>query len=122
MKDFRDAQEIEYFPLSPSPGEATEAGADVRDHEPRRLPDGWREISTGSPGARLYCVAPPYEGGAPHWEAEMTLNGRVRRRRCASEIHAHWWLAVLDESGEILPAPDAEELNESLRASFSHAK
>ena len=92
--------------------ESDEGGRDIGGLD---LPEGWREIPTGLPGARLYAVV-PHQGGETHWQAEMTLNGAMQRRRCASELYARWWLAALHEPHFASGTIDSEELNEPLHA------
>jgi hypothetical protein len=48
----------------------------------------------------------------------MALNGVVRRRQFASEPHARWWLAALDEPRQAPSVSDWEELNEPWSADF----
>ena len=51
------------------------------------LPEGWRRLSTGLRGSRLYCVTRP-GGTMTYWEAEMSLDSGRVQRRFASELHA----------------------------------
>lgn len=114
MKDYRTAPSIDPFPSAVSSGQGRERSEGGPDDD-RHLPDGWRELPTGLRDARLFHVAPPH-GGDGHWLAELTLNGQMQRRRFASELHARWWIAVVDEPGG---APDPSgwlELNEPFRA------
>jgi len=62
---------------------------------------GWHRLPVRLRGAKVYRVTPP--GGGEYWHAEMTLNGTVQCRRCASEPYALWWIAALEE------APSAPE-------------
>lgn len=97
MKNHREGRNLESFP----PTVSAENGQEP-DNEPENsgrrahLPAGWRELRTGVRGARLYRVT-SLDGSEIHWQAEMALNGTVQRRRCASELHARWWLAALHE-------------------------
>ena len=97
--------------------EPADGDRDNRDHS---LPEGWRQFPTGRRGARLYRVTPP--GGEARWQAEMTLNGMVQRRRFASELHARWWLSALDEPHLSSGVPDWEELSAAWRAEFVHGE
>jgi hypothetical protein len=91
-----------------------------RDHEDHGLPEGWRQFPSGRRGARLYRVTP--KGGEACWQAEMTLNGVVQRRRLASELHARWWLSALNEPRLSPGVSDWEELNTAWRAGFVHGE
>ena len=116
MKIYREGQSTNPFPSDASPGEGEESGADIRDCRHQGLPEGWRRVPTGLRGARLYRVA--INGSESHWQAEMALNGVERRRRFASELHARWWLAALDEPRLAASVSDWEELNEPWNADF----
>ena len=92
-----------------------------RDKLNSNLPAGWRRFSTGLRDTRLYHISLP-NGTDAHWQAEMIINFKVRRRRFASQIHARWWLAALDEPFSTPRMPDAEELNEPWRARSFRSK
>jgi len=121
MKNYRETQNIESFPPTPPPVDEPESNDRFRSDGRRCLPEGWRQLPTGLRGARLFRIV-PLEGGDAHWQAEMTLNGEVQHRRCVSELHARWWLAVLSEPRFTPSIFDGEELNAPLRASFARGE
>jgi len=116
MKIYREGQSTNPFPSDASAGAGSEPGDESRDDGRRSLPEGWRRLPTGLRGARLYRVA--IDGSESYWQAEMALNGVVRRRRFANELHARWWLAALDEPRQAPSVSDWEELNEPWSADF----
>jgi hypothetical protein len=116
MKIYREGQSTNPFPSDASAGSGSEPGDESRDDGRRSLPEGWRRLPTGLRGARLYRVA--IDGSESYWQAEMALNGVVRRRRFANELHARWWLAALDEPRQAPSVSDWEELNEPWSADF----
>jgi hypothetical protein len=80
------------------------------------LPTGWKRLTTGLRGSRLYHVVQP-EGGGEYWEGEMPLdNGRVCRR-FASELQARAWLHLAAAPRFTVPSFDMDEVHESLRVS-----
>ena len=116
MKIHREGQSTNPFPSDASPGDGEESGADIRDNGHPGLPEGWRRLPTGLRGARLYRIVA--HGGETYWQAEMALNGMAQRRRFASELHARWWLAALDEPRLAPSISDWEELNAPWSADF----
>jgi len=120
MKSGGKAQSTTPIPFPVSAGDVRKSGDKSPENESHRLAEGWRRLSTGLRGTRLYRVVPP-KGGDAHWQAEMTLNGEVQHRRFASELHARWWLAVLNESLFTPSMLDWEELNAPARAGFARS-
>jgi hypothetical protein len=117
MKIFREGQSTNPFPSDAPSGAGQEPNAGSQEkNEGHGLPEGWRRLPTGLHGARLYRVAT--DGGGAYWQAEMVLNGVAQRRCFASELHARWWLAALDEPRLAPSVSDWEELNEPMRAGF----
>jgi len=116
MKFYREGQSTNPFPSDASPGDGEESGADFRDSGHQGLPEGWRRLPTGLRGARLYRIVA--HGGEAYWQAEMALNGVAQSRCFASELHARWWIAALDEPRLAPNISDWEELNEPMRAGF----
>ena len=80
------------------------------------LPAGWRRLTTGLRGVRLYAVAPSLGSGA-YWFAEVIRDGAQMSRRFASEIHARAWVLELVAPDRTASSLDWEELNHPLRAS-----
>jgi len=117
MKNHRAAQSTEPFPATAPLAGEPEPGKVLRAGERNGLPEGWQELSTALPGSKLYRIA-PRAGADAEWQAEMTVNRRVLRRRCATELRARAWLAIWDKPTFALRELDTEELNGSLRASF----
>ena len=120
MKNYREGQSTNPFPSEAPSGAGQESDDGFRDSGRPSLPDGWRRLPTGLRGARLYRIA--IDGGDAHWQAEMTLNGEVQRRRFASELHARWWLAASNEPRSASSVFDGEELNAPWRADFVRGK
>ena len=78
------------------------------------LPNGWKRLTTGLRGSRLYHVVQP-EGGGEYWEGEMPLdNGRVCRR-FASELQARAWLHLAAAPRFTVASFEMDEVRESLR-------
>ena len=120
MKIYREGQSTNPFPSDAPSGGGQEPDAGSRENGCHGLPEGWRRVSTGLHGARLYRIAT--EGGETLWQAEMALNGEVQRRCFASELHARWWLAALKEPRPAPSVSDWEELNEPMRAGFGRGE
>jgi len=120
MKIYREGQSTNPFPSDAPSGGGQEPDAGSRENECRCLPEGWRRVSTGLRGARLYRIAT--DGGETLWQAEMALSGKVQRRCFASELHARWWLAALKEPRPAPSVSDWEELNEPMRAGFGRGE
>jgi hypothetical protein len=116
MKIHRERQSTNPFPSDAPSGDAQESDDGFRDSGHQGLPEGWRRLPTGLRGARLYRIA--IHGGEAHWQAEMTLNGEMQRRSFASELHARWWLAALEEPRLAPSVSDWEELNAPWSADF----
>lgn len=77
--------------------------------------DDCREIPIQTEGARLFNITPA-AGVTAYWRAELILNGREHVRRFASEAHARWWLAALEEPRAVPSIYDYEERASSLRS------
>lgn len=69
---------------------------------------------TGLPGTWLYRVYLPGRALA-YWEATMDLDGKVLRRRFASEMHARAWLTITTEPRQSTPPLDLEEFHGPIR-------
>jgi len=78
------------------------------------LPEGWRRLSTGLRGVRLYRVT-PVTGGGDYWVAAMTLDGKELERRFASELHARAWLTVRADPRSPVTAVDLEQVHGPFR-------
>ena len=108
MKIYRAGQSTDPFPLSMPSDDRQKSPDQTDDNQSRQLPEGWVQLPTGLRGARLYRFLSP-GGGDPYWQAEMTLNGQVQCRRCASELYARWWLSALNEPHDDPRMPEWEE-------------
>jgi len=113
MNTFRDEQSIEPFPFA-LPVEEETVPPDGPARGRAALPAGWHRLPLRLRGARVYRVTPPGGGGA-YWHAEMTLNGAVQSRRCASELYALWWIAALKEPPSASATFEMLELDAPLR-------
>ena len=103
MNSYREEPSLEPFPSTPPP--------DDRPQPSSARPPGWRLLRVRFRGARVYRVTPS-TGGETYWHAEMTLNGEVQSRRCASELYALWWIAASKESSsapQFLIMPELDE-------------
>jgi hypothetical protein len=116
MKTYREASSNPSFNLnsdstfeSSAPSDGTRRPAAPAIHP---LPTGWRKLSTGLRGARLYLITLP-DGGA-YWQVEVMCNGAQLSRRFASELHARAWLIELVLPGLTPASFDREEMNEPL--------
>jgi hypothetical protein len=94
-----------------SSDDGQEADQIAQDDGWGRLPEGWEQLPTGLPAARLYRIAPP-DGSVAEWQAEMTLDGEVRSQRCTSKLRARAWLAVSGKPRFTLVFFDQEELHQ----------
>jgi hypothetical protein len=119
MTTFRDEQSVEPFPFAmPVEEETASPAGPVRGRAV--LPAGWHRLPIRLRGARVYRVTPP-GGGSTYWHAEMTLNGAVQCRRCASELYALWWIAALKEPPSVPEIFEMVELDTPLRGgNFRH--
>lgn len=115
MKNLPGRNSQKPFPF----GEASEAserpGATSGRDSRSPLPDGWRRLSLGVRGSRLYHVMRP-DGTAPYWEGEMPLNGGRVCRRFASELQARAWLHLAAQPRFTLGVDELDEVHESDRA------
>ena len=118
MQIYHEGRSTTSIPFAAAADEVRETHNEVREERGRSLPEGWQKLSTGLKGARLYRVTPSGSNDV-HWQAEMTLNGKVQRRRCASELYARWWLSGADDCHDTPNIFDGEERNERLRAGFA---
>jgi hypothetical protein len=116
MKRRRAASGANPLPATACWGEEPEMG-DFRAGTSSGLPAGWQELTTAVSGAKLYRIAPE-NGGDAHWQVEITVDQKVSRRRCATELMARAWLAGWHEPACALRVLDAEDRNRGLRASF----
>ena len=124
MASFRETSSSSPIGFTTSASPFTEAtstnGRQMADPKPAQdrkdfLPNGWRRLTTGLRGVRLYAVAPPL-GGTRYWFAEVIRDGAQLSRRFASEIHARAWLIELVTPNRTASSFDWEELNKPFRA------
>ncbi len=102
MSSFQEASNHPFFGSSSSvpPFEEAPTSAGLHHLAPHSarfgqqgLRAGWRRLSTGLRGARLYAVTRP--GGGVYWFAEVGRDGVQLNRRFASELQARAWLISL---------------------------
>jgi hypothetical protein len=112
MNTYREGHSNDPFPSAEVVGDPP----DSHGHHPGHcLPLGWRRLSTGVRGTRLYRVEPP--GGTLHWAVGITMHGEPVLRRFASELHARAWLSIASEPPFPVRSTDLKLLNQAVRES-----